>query len=374
MNRERDQIALRRLLDLCAEIEEVDEQAALETTSIARRRSRSRRKVLLKNLRTLITAPKGRGLPEWLQKARQRHRLDVNDVLVLVFVLHKRIVSNDPHVSGRDLLRLLGETSVELLRLAPILELRGRLRESGVIEPRGSGQDPVLDDGFRLSERIFFQAYRVFHGRRQASRRKKPTAYTTAVDHLMDFKVLSDLLRRRAAALFPLSLWAEFHPDVREKPSELSAAIQAMSERIAAREAATPTHLSLPLRDFAHEFSLRHDDVAIIVTLLFLELASVQALIPAAELLRLIAAAPEDVIRRRYLLVDAGPLLASGALHLESEIAGKPLLALTCLQEWVVDRLLATGIPEARIGEDERARFHAFLQNLDGSEDFFRKL
>ena len=112
----------------------------------------------------------------------------------------------------------------------------------------------------------------------------------------------------------------------------------------------------------------------ILLALLYQELFASTPVLEAAELVRLVSESEEEVFKKRCLLTSNSRLIESGLVSLESELDDKTLLSGVFLTEWVAERLLQRVDVAAGIRQDERNRFHDFLEGLESSEDFYRNL
>ena len=116
------------------------------------------------------------------------------------------------------------------------------------------------------------------------------------------------------------------------------------------------------------------DEEVIVATLLFQELFASSPVIEAAELVRLVSGAEAEVFAKRHLLAPQARLRDSGIVIAEPEYEEKAMLAGLFLSEWSTERLLNQVDMAAGIRQEERNRFHDFLEGLDNSEDFYRNL
>jgi hypothetical protein len=365
--------SLRRCLDLVEELQDPGLAFPRPAASTLRRQDARRREVL-RQLRRLCM-PGGRDLrPRWLTRLISGHEFEDREFVLLLGLLHRRISGAAPVATGRELLALLGAGPAEILLNAPLLHPGARLLRSGLVESRIARPEQSLDGGFRLSERAFLKVYRSLHRIRAPRRGAARAGFADATEHLCAWRDLVQLHERRAAVLFPRSLFAEEHGDALESAAELSEAIHELRRRILERERATGSALRLPLRDLRRTHELGHAEEIIVLALLFREFLHGLPMLSVAELLRLVAEKETDVLLHRRLLGPSGRLVSGGLVGIDAEIDEKPLLAGAYLRSWVTEQLLDSPDLRVALTSRDRARFHAYLEGLEDSEDFFRNL
>lgn len=369
-----ERTTLRRVLELMAELDELDFGAPHASANGARKRSEARRKDLLKSLRRHVAALTQRGAPAWLTKLKGSVQLDDSELVLLLGLLYRRIAAPSPIATGRELVRLLGDSPSDLLEHAAFLHPGSHLLKSGLVESRIRTPEQALDAPFRLAERSFQRAYRAFHGLRSKRRSAKAEGFATALEHLHALREIVQLHERRAGLLFPQSLWADMHPDPLERPTDLTDAIQEARDQLHRREAATSAKVRLPVLELRRERELSDEEEIIIVELFFRELFSSAGLLEAADLIRLVSANESEALLRRKILAPDSRLVASTLVGLEIEIDEKPLMALTYLRGWVSERLIEGADFLGALSASDRARFRDYLTRLDNSGDFFRNL
>lgn len=371
-----DDAAFKHLLELFSALDEQDEILLAESASAGRRRARARKKGILRTLKLRLAGSSGRAIPAWLAGVRNRSRLSGMDLLILVQLIHRRITAGDVPVPGRDVLRLLGESSAELLRHASFLAPDAPLRTAGLVEEAGPARATPLESAFRIHDDVYRLALKGIAPPRRHCRRRTRAArpYAHAVEHFRDLRALVDLAQRRAAALFPRSFWADVHPEPGQDPEILTAEIAEARASVARREEATPDSVILPLRVLRREYRLGADEEMIVLALVAQEITSATPVLPAVEILRLVSASEDEVLAKRELLGPSGPLVTPGLVGLEEEITDKPLLATAYLSDWTLGAILDAGRALPEIGRDERESFRAWLRTLDTSDPFYRHL
>jgi hypothetical protein len=363
------------LLDLMQEIE--DHTARLKTTDrpADRRKLAARRVASLRRLRAALSrgADPFRAALRGLASATQ---LRGDDLIILVALFLRRLRRPQPTTQGRELLEVVA-TRGDLAGRAKALHPEAALIRAGIVLTDAFQPEHVFDAGFRLNDDVFKLLYRAYHGMLfdpSSSETPRPTPFASWSDHLLAYRSLVELAKRRAARLFPQSAWAEAFSEEERAPEELQRLFDLQAELLRARETATPDSVRLPLLAVRRDFGLSADDELIMTALLLQELYSSHATLELGELLRLIARDEADLLGRRGVVGPLGKLREAGLLVAEGEAEGKDLLASAWLPPWLSERLLGAGSTPRAIGADERSKFHDYLQTLNGSEDFYRRL
>jgi len=373
MPRDQDKAALKRMLDLCQRVAQTSESLATGVPPTQARRLRDQRREYVKTLLGACADPESAALPALFREVGRRAALDERELVLLLFLVERRISNSDPELEGRELLQLLSGSSFDLLKHGEVLHAEGRLVVSGLVHAYLPHPEATLEGLFRVSERFFRRFMRQFHGRKpQKTNTSPPQSYATVIDHLVDLRHLVSLFQHRAAGLFPESLWIDVHPDSEDRPQDLSETITQARHAIRSRE--RQSEHALPFVAFREEFGLDPDEEIVVLTLLFRELFSSAAVVESAELVRLVSASEEEVFKKRSLLTPGSRLLEAGLVLPEADYDEKPLLTGVFLAEWIIERLLHGIDLAAGIRQDERNRFHDFLEGLDSSEDFYRNL
>ncbi|HYC76452.1 MAG TPA: hypothetical protein VEI02_02385 [Planctomycetota bacterium] len=374
----RGRLNARILLDLMSEAEELTARLRLLKRSSERRRVGARRLKLLRRLRGAVSRP-GDSFRSALLGLSEAASLDRDERLLILALFVRRLRKPQPPIQGRDLLEWVSSRPArdDLAGRARVLHPDGRLVSGGFVHTDAYAPEHVFDAGFRLNDEVFKLLYRAFHGLvfdPNASESRRPTPFASWSDHLLAYRALTELAKRRAAKLFPLSGWAEVFSDEERPADELGRLFDVQAALLRAREEATSEAVRLPIVELRHQHRLTADEELILVTLLLQEFYAARATIELGELLRLVARGEEDLLKRRALIGAAGKLREAGLLVVEGEAEGKDLLASAWLPPWLGERLLGAGDAARAIGEEERSKFHAYLQNLESSEDFYRRL
>jgi len=370
-----DKAALKRVLDLCQRVQEVTDALSAGPPPSRRKRLRARHQQLVS---TLLDAGRGGaesgGLPDLIREVAQHASLDERELALFLFLLEHRISCSEPELEGRELLQCLSGSAFDLLKHSALLHAGSRLVSSGLVRARLQHPEAALEGQFRISERFFRRFQRRYHGRNEApAENAEPSGYDRIIDHFLDLYQVSNLIQKRAAVVFPQSYWIDVHPDVEDGPSDLEEAVTLAHQVVRMRERRT-VDVDLPLVKLREEFSLDADEEVIVATLLFQELFASSPVIEAAELVRLVSGAEAEVFAKRHLLAPQARLRDSGIVIAEPEYEEKAMLAGLFLSEWSTERLLNQVDMAAGIRQEERNRFHDFLEGLDNSEDFYRNL
>lgn len=364
------------LLDLVQEIDELTSRVRAAADKPAeRRRAAARRSKSLRRLRGALS----RGSDPFraaLGGLAAASRVPQSDLVIVVALFNRRLRRSDPSTQGRELLEMVSSRG-DLAGRAKSLHPDAPLVRAGFVETDAFAPEHVFDAGFRLNDDVFKLLYRAYHGLLfdpSAFDAPRPAPFTAGSEHLLACRGLVELAKRRAARLFPQSGWSEACTDEERAPEELDRLFNVQSELLKAREDVTPESVRLPIVALRREFGLTGDEELIIVALLLQELYSNRSALELGELLRLVARDDADLLRRRGVVGPAGKLREAGLVVVEGESEGKDLLASAWLPPWLVERLLGSGAPPRAIGAEERKQFHRYLQTLQGSDDFYRRL
>ena len=375
MPRDQDKAALKRIFDLCQRLDQATDALAAGVSQGQSKRLRARRRELVRTLlATAAGSPDAQALPALLREVTRHAGFADRELVLFMFLLERRVSCSEPEFEGRELLQLLSESSFDLLKYSKLLHESGRLVTSGLVRARIPHPDAALEGEFRISERFFRRFLRHFHGRgaRESEQTQVPP-YAAVVDHYLDLRHLVILMQSRAAVLFPQSHWGDVHSEVEDSAQDLNEVILQVHHVVRCREKKTAEFV-LPLVVFREEFGLDADEETILLALLYQELFASTPVLEAAELVRLVSESEEEVFKKRCLLTSNSRLIESGLVSLESELDDKTLLSGVFLTEWVAERLLQRVDVAAGIRQDERNRFHDFLEGLESSEDFYRNL
>ena len=310
-------------------------------------------------------------LPDILRDDREIASLSVNERVLLIVLLSRKLRLEQETATGRELLRHLIRGSSGLLELAPLLTENAPLLKQGFLAEVGDSQAFSLDQQFTLGPRALnFVKTRSDDLASAEHPKPKVRPFFDATEHLMVTRDLVILYGRRAATLFRDSYWSELYSDESSSTTELTAMIDQLRAEIRAREECS---IDLEVVRFRQKFGLREEEELVIHALLLQELYGSAPLLDAAELVRLTSGSITDVLRFRNLLVPGGHLHKCGLILLDRESEEKWNLNTCSLPDWVVDRLAP--LPASKhIDSSECQRFRAFLQEMEGSDDFFKRL
>ncbi len=324
-----------------------------------------------------------------LKKNRSRSRLfemiekyDLNrfQIVIMLALLRRRLSSDNPFLSGRDLLQIPFDDSFDLLKAIPYIGETSVLVSAGIIAP-DQGAKPAgdaLDTRYRLTERIYNLIVGMFteeEGIAPIKLKKETTAYRNNLSYLIDLRKLSLLFRKRATKVFNMDYWDEIGVGVAESVSTINRQVQALRENIDKKLDQTTNKKMLHTLMFSESYSLGEDELVILVTLFFQELTEGSAYVNAVDLLKLVAQNEEDLVKKRRFFSKRNTLIKNQLIVLEDTVNGKELTGEVFMPNWAVDLMLtgrSTG--DGMIDTDARLDFHNYLKNLDSSEDFFDNL
>jgi hypothetical protein len=371
----RGRFGAQALLDLMQATEDLTVRLKAAERPSERGKLTQRRAAALRRLRGALARGSDpfRAALRGLAAATQLKR---DDLVIVMALFLRRLRRPQPTTPGRELLEVVASRG-DLAGRAKALHPEAALIRAGIVITDAFQPEHVFDAGFRLNDDVFKLLYRAYHGMLfdpTASDPPRPAPFTSWSDHLLATRALVELAKRRAARLFPQSAWAESFSDEERAPEELQRLFDLQAELLRAREAATPESVRLPLLAMRRDFGLSADDELMLVALLLQELYSSHATLELGELLRLIARDEADLLGRRGAVAPQGRLREAGLLVVEGEAEGKDLISSAWLPPWLSERLLGAGSTPRAIGADERSKFHDYLQTLQSSEDFYRRL
>ncbi|MFG0315667.1 MAG: hypothetical protein ACF8XB_00235 [Planctomycetota bacterium JB042] len=308
-----------------------------------------------------------------------RYKLNKYQVVFLLALLRRRLVHDNPYLKGRELLGLLFDGSYDVLRGAAFLEPNAILQSAGLLVPDVRDEDDdddLLETPFKISDRVFRLVRSAFLARRGATipaGRSKAQPYRSNLTYVLDLRRLSLLYRKRAAKIFRFDYWEDVGIGTSESVTSLNQQLQRYRDRIEASIKKTPKAADFPTRQLAAEFGLGEEETVVLVTLLFNELLEGSAFLDAVDLVKLVSASEEDLLRKRRFLGKRSPLVKANLVAIEEMVNDKDLTAEVYLPNWVVDRMLG---PDGRqaIDADVRLDFHDYLNKLGSSDDFFEDL
>ncbi len=322
-----------------------------------------------------------RGLPEnsALGTIHRRYHLNKHQFVLVLALLRQRLTEENPYLKGRELLRLLFDSSFDMLRGCVFLDANSSLLSSGLVTPDARAKpedDDVLETPFKVSDRVFRLVRNSFVDEKRVTlppARSKPALYRSNLAYLMDLRRLSLLYRKRASKVFQFDYWDDVGLGTPESVHSLNHQIESFLARIQACLDATPKVETYPLVTMRTEYGLGDEELVVLVTMLFQELTEGSAFLDAVDLLKLIATSEEDLVRKRRFLGKRSPLIRHNLIALEEMVNDKELTAEAYLPNWVVDRMLGSDERNA-IDADSRLDFHDYLRKLDSSETFFEDL
>jgi hypothetical protein len=362
------------LLSLCHEVDELSEKIR-EFSAFGLRHLDIRRQRAVKRIRSALHGPQKDAFRATLRTLKSEYSLCETEILLLLLLFNRRVRKANPSATGRDLLEALTSHGSDIIEMARFLHPDMPLVSAGLVTGAAATAEDALDGEFRISDRSYSALYRAYHGLPvEVPDFDEAAPYANAIDHLLDFRVLCDLTKRRAGKLFPMSAWGEWAADDQRDTEELSTRFDRLRSVIAAREKATPESVRLPIVALRTEFGLSEDEEVIVLTLLQHELFAARATFELVELVRLVSTSEEDALRKRGLVAADGRLRQSGLIAAEDDPIGKDLFGAAWLPAWVSDRLLATLDPKGKIGSQERTSFAKYLEGLRNSDDFYRRL
>lgn len=315
---------------------------------------------------TLLATLAGRPRAGTLFGLFQRYELSDLDVAVVLVALAERLAGR-PGLSGEELLGRLPLATAD--RLAAVGRLAGNapLVATGFLLPDvvPVTAAEVLGTHYRLGEHPFRQASEVFGSTVPAPRQRPTGPYRSNNEVLADLRRLSLHYRRRAGRVFQLDPWSGAGLESADGAAALLQRARDAAAHVTMRLRQTEPDEHLPAIRLKHDHGLDLDSLVLLTTILFQELLEGVGAVDAVDLLKLVSENESDLIRRRLLL---RPLQRAGLIHLEGHFPGKDLTADVSLPNRVVDELLGEA---PAFDADSRLDFHAFLEQLDGSDPFF---
>jgi hypothetical protein len=362
------------ILSLCHEVDDLAEKIR-ELGFLGMSNLDARRRRAIRRIRNALHGPHKDAFRGRLRALQDAHGLSGTEVLLLLLLFNRRVRRRDPSSSGRDLLEAATPQGADVIQAAKLLHPDAALLRAGLVTGGGGAAEEVFDAEFRIGDRAYTALYRAFHGLEADLQDPDPTApYPNGMEHFLDLRLLSDLAKRRAAKLFPMSSWGEWGGDEDRDPDELSERCAKLREIITAREKATPESVRLPIVVLRNEHGLGEDEELIVVTLLQHELFAARTTIELVELVRLVAASEAEAVRKRVIVAPESKLRQSGLIASEEEPLGKDLFASAWLPPGIAERLLGALDPKGAIGSEERTSFRRYLEGLRSSDDFYRRL
>jgi Winged helix domain, variant len=370
-----EQTSLERVLDVADRLGRL-RQSLSERAMSDRRAGRSVRAESRRVVRGVSTDLDQGIVPGTLGRLHECHHFDDEQITIVLLLLQRRIHEARRSLTGREILSFLHESSFDRLRGLRHLAPDGLLRNVGILEidPMSSGGD-LLDAEIRLCETVFRA---IEHDVTPEIRSRKdkdtgePRVYADHREYLLDMARLSRLYQRRAGRVFESE-----EPDEtlsRSAVKHFEAEILNLRNLIEARLSITPGSNGYPLERLRHKHRLDDAELLILVTLLFQEIYAGTSHIEAIELVKMISGSDLELMSRRLLLARDGRLVRMGLVALtedegDHQVGGEAYLPAALI------RLFLTGpAPTGPIDADLRLDWHEYLDGLDGSDEFFRKL
>lgn len=309
-----------------------------------------------------------------------RYSLDKYQIVLVLALLRQKLNTEDPHLTGRDLIRFLFDSSFDMLRGLSYIDESSVLFSAGIIVPEaetGPGHD-LLAARFRLADRVYSLITSLFicrNGLTCSETEARQKEYKSNLDYLIDLRKLSILYRKRATKVFNYDYWDEIGMGVSDSVTLINKQIQTLRETMGARIRNTTIGMKLHTLTFQESYHLREEEMIMLITLLFQELTEGNAYINAVDMVKLISKNEKDLIRNRRFFSKKDTLTRSNLIVLEDTVNGKDLTGEVFMPNWAVE-LMVTGKTGKEQGFDSDARldFHNYLKNIDSSDDFFEEL
>lgn len=368
--------ALRKLLTLCDDLRLINGRMA---DPALRRDTRSKlgRQVRAKTdqLATDLAAYRFKGP---LAQAIREFKLERVHFQVLATLLQRHLRSDSPAMEGRNVLAAITGDSFEMLSRMDLLREDSPLRSSGlvVVEDDEDCADDILEARFRISEDALCAFREEIEGLVvEDKRQSKKTGYANNREYLLDLRILHNLYKHRSERIFHQDRWDRVHAgSERVAGNNLSKRIEAYWRKITNRLRASDDLNLFPALRFFREHNLMEQEVVMVVHLLFKELYEGSAYADAVDLLHLVSASEEDLLRNRGLLRPNGNLTQLEILKLEPMLEGRELTGEVHLTDWAVNYLFGASTGEQSIDRDEQLDWHFYLKNLEDTQSFYRDL
>ncbi len=367
---------LKLFLDVCDRLGAIGSRLGDSPSEALERRLTRRRSESRARLARLVA----RGSPSLsttISALRRRHRLSPQEVLATLLLLHKRIARGNVFVPARDVLETLFDTSFDILRGLHLLAPDAPLRRHGVVVTARESVAPeeILDLEVKLADEVFGMVCGEIGGAGTAGPQPAEGCYSASLDYLMDLRRLALAYQKRAARVFAAVGVDDLSTETEEPLHAIETEIASLGREIRGRLRRTTAAENFAIVRFVREHGLRGLEEILVVTLLFQELLTGAAALPAATLLKIVSSSERDLFRKRALLLPESRLVASGIVAFEEPFAEKPLTAQVYLPHDIVERVLSDVAGGALPGDaDLRISFHRYLDGLEGSDDVFDKL
>jgi hypothetical protein len=369
-DRRREHRRLREIFAVCDALERNAERLDAEAFDGDIEGVEKRRAELLAEFEGLM-AP---ALPALLLQALRGDapkELDPEDLLLAMILINRRIRDGEIGISGRELLWTVHSNAFDVFSSIHRLASKGALCRAGLLHSWAE------EEGADALDRIHVlapEAWSRLMGT-EGAEELTPRPFVDDCDLFLATRDLVGAHQRRAAAIFPNGVWREIHGEPEEEIPDLELEIEARRREISQRLAITPEARDFELLRFRRHHALGGAEMLVVAALLAQEALQGSPQIDTLDLLRLVSSSERELLRRRSLFSARGALLRQGILVLEDGPGSKSLNGTASLADWVVEGLLDARLRSGRsIASDERIEFHRYLDGLEGSEDFFRKL
>jgi len=333
-----------------------------------------------KKINEISNELKGQTCSGPLSQLFSRYKLDKYQIVLVLALLRQKLYADDPHLTGRDLLRFLFDNSFDMLRGLSYIEESSVLSSAGIIVPETENSlgDELLTARLRLADRVFNMIAGLFISHKGAALSETEARvgeYESNLDYLIDLRRLSILYRKRATKVFNYDYWDEIGTGVADSVTTINKQIQSLRETMAIRIRNSAAIAKLHTLSFQENYHLREEEMILLITLFFQELTEGNAYINSVDLVKLISRNEKDLIRNRRFFSKKDTLIRSNLIVLEDTVNGKDLTGEIFMPNWAVE-LMVTGKTGKEQGFDTDARldFHNYLKNLDSSDDFFDEL
>ncbi|MHC5064884.1 MAG: hypothetical protein ACYTG5_13025 [Planctomycetota bacterium] len=313
-----------------------------------------------------------------LAQAIREFKLERVHFQVLATLLQRHLRSDSPAMEGRNVLAAITGDSFEMLSRMDLLREDSPLRSSGlvVVEDDEDCAEDILEARFRISEDALSAFRDEIEGLVVEDKRSvKKGGYANNREYLLDLRILHNLYKHRSERIFHQDRWDRVHAGgERIAGNNLSKRIESYWRKITKRLRASEDLSTFPALRFFREHNLLEQEVVMVIHLLFKELYEGSAYADAVDLLHLVSASEEDLLRFRGILRPGGNLLSSEILKLEPMLEGRELTGEVHLADWVVNRLFGAAASEQSIDRDEQLDWHFYLKNLEDTQSFYRDL
>ena len=193
MDRSHDKVLLKKILTRYDQLGFIRKQifeSKHNTSSLERLRRQSRQKI--EEINREFKEHEFKGPISTLLK---KYRLNKYELIIILALLRQRLVSSDPHLSGRDILHMIFDDSYNILRGMAFIDTTSMLVSAGIAIPELSNatNEEVLETKFRLSDRVFNMVYDTFAsspGWKPMRLKTKGDHYRTNLSLLMDYRKL----------------------------------------------------------------------------------------------------------------------------------------------------------------------------------------